>query len=196
MGALGFPNFTGLPLLSLLTIVVFVSSAQISPQGKSYTTTVRNVKSEQVKQGTSNIAVSTNTTNATITNNATGHTEGGDTNNRLISKLSLTEIKLVKEEKLLECANCASDQACESGVCYFGRCVLRAAPTSVRGCFQGFHLYDLNAPRGTECAACKSDVECMSTRCRFGRCVYGGVLTHLSMLTCFSDAYVTKCPSL
>lgn len=103
-------------------------------------------------------------------------------------------VKQTLMEKQIECASCREDKYCESGKCYFGRCVRSGVPQvhSVRNCFSGF-----NGPQegenGEECSACKSAKECDSGKCLHGKCVYGGAVLHLSMLACFSDSYVHTC---
>lgn len=97
------------------------------------------------------------------------------------------------KEKKPVCAHCRLPGDCESGKCYFGRCVLGGIhqPHSVFHCFRfsrGANIYERE-----ECDRCRSHKQCDSNYCRSGRCLHKGVLRELSILACFRDAYVEKC---
>jgi len=97
------------------------------------------------------------------------------------------------KEKKPVCAYCRLKSDCESGTCYFGRCVLGGIhqPHSVRRCFQA--LNGRRSRGGKECDICRSHRECDTRYCRFGRCLYRGILRQLSIITCFRDSYIEKC---
>lgn len=96
------------------------------------------------------------------------------------------------KEKKPVCAYCRLPIDCESGNCYFGRCVLGGVhqPHSVRRCFRssGGKIY-----KREECDRCRSHKQCDTNFCRFGRCLHNGVLRDLSIITCFKDSYIEKC---
>lgn len=96
-------------------------------------------------------------------------------------------------EKIPNCAPCRDSTRCESGYCYFGKCVQNGVhkPHSVRRCFDFVDVKDVED--GEECSKCSSNVDCDTGLCKYGRCVYGGTLLHLSVLSCFNDSYVASC---
>lgn len=106
-----------------------------------------------------------------------------------------TVVEKAHKYNLLECSSCKSSESCETGLCYFGRCVSNTPARmehSIKLCFLGFDAAVI-AKKKEECAPCKKPADCHSGLCYHHKCIYGGAIKHLSILTCFDDSYIESC---